>query len=194
MQIAILIIEFIVVLIAAFIYFYIKGLPEKLHKKNIILFEHDLSEKLETFKSDLTKEIELLKISESQLQIRKIEEFTKITDFLFNYMFDKKFQENLNKNPSKFNIEMTNIGSRLFYFASDETVKKYVEWKKYGLEMANKEPIDKKESGKIIVLFADLVLLMRKDLGYKKTECTRDDFLSIFLTDWDKHKNDYEIS
>ena len=194
MQIAILIIEFIVVLIAAFIYFYVKGLPEKLHKKNIILFEHDLSEKLETFKSDLTKEIELLKISESQLQIRKIEEFTKITDFLFNYMFDKKFQENLNKNPSKFNIEMTNIGSRLFYFASDETVKKYVEWKKYGLEMVNKEPIDKKESGKIIVLFADLVLLMRKDLGYKKTECTRDDFLSIFLTDWDKHKNDYEIS
>ena len=93
MQIAILIIEFIVILIVAFIYFYVRGLPEKLHQKNIKLFEHDLSKKLETFKSDLSKEIELLKINESQLQIRKIEEFTNITDLLFKYMFDKKFQE-----------------------------------------------------------------------------------------------------
>lgn len=191
MQIAILIIEFFVVLIAAFIYFYVKGLPEKLHKKNIILFQHDLSEKLETFKSDLTKEIELLKISESQLQIRKIEEFTEITDFLFNYMFDKEFQKDLDKKPSKFSIKMANIGSRLFYFASDETVKKYVEWKKFGWEMINNASVDKNKS---IIIFADLVVLMRKDLGYKKTECTRDDFLSIFVTDWDKHKNNYNTS
>ena len=191
MQIAILIIEFIVILVVAFIYFYVRGLPDKIHQKNIKLFEHDLSKKLETFKSDLSKEIELLKISESQLQIRKIEEFTTITDFLFKYIYDKKFQEELNKEPSKLQIEMANIGSRLFYFASDETVKKYVEWKKFGWEMANKETVDSKESGKNIVIFAELVVLMRKDLGYKKTECTRDDFLSIFVTDWDKHKNDY---
>lgn len=192
MQIAILIIEFVVILVVAFIYFYVRGLPDRIHQRNIKLFEHDLSKKLEIFRSDLSKEIELLKISESQLQIRKIEEFTNITDVLFKYMFDKEYQEELNKNPDKLKVIMANIGSRLFYFASDETVKKYIEWKKFG--WANTESDDKKEAAKIIVIFADLVVLMRKDLGYKKTECNRDDFLSIFVSDWDKHKKDYTIS
>ncbi len=192
MQIAILIIEFVVILVVAFIYFYVRGLPDRIHQRNLKLFEHDLSKNLEIFRSDLSKEIELLKISESQLQIRKIEEFTNITDVLFKYMFDKEYQEELKKKPDKLNVIMANIGSRLFYFASDETVKKYVEWKKFG--WVNKELNDEKEARKIIIIFADLVVLMRKDLGYKKTECNRDDFLSIFLSDWDKYKKDYIIS
>ncbi|GAI28731.1 unnamed protein product [marine sediment metagenome] len=69
MQIVTLIGQGIIILVVVFIIYYIRGLPNRLHDKNMKLFDHKLSKQLEIYKSDLFKEIELLKISESQLQI-----------------------------------------------------------------------------------------------------------------------------
>lgn len=185
MQIAIIVIEIIIILGTLFLFYYVKGLPDRLHKMNIKLFEHDLSKKLETFKASLIREIEMTKISETQLQIRKAEEFTKVTDFMFKFMYDKRYQKKMKDDPNKLNITMADISSKLFYFASDETLKKYVEWRQFGLKM-QKETNGLKEPHRIVILFAELIVLMRKDLGYKNTKCNENDFLNIILTDWEE--------
>ena len=187
-----LIIQIVIVLAFIFIVYYIKGLPDRLHKKNIQYMEHNLSKQLEIFKSNLVKEIEILKISETQLQVRKIEEFTKITGFISNYFYDDDYKKKVTDNPKILAKEISDMRTKLFYFASDDTVKKYVEWRKYGIN--NKNDPHLKESHKIIKLFAELVLLMRKDLGYKNTVCDIDDYLNIILTDWENVKKNMEVT
>lgn len=184
--------DFIGVVILIFIgviYRYIKTLPEALHQKSIKSFEFQLNSKLEEFKVALAKEIELLKISQAGLQVHKTEEFVRIVEHFNEGMNDpKKFAERM-RNPEeikKFNKDMTDIGIKLFFFAGDSTVKKYVEFRRYML--LPQKPVDINITIKFFSLYAELIIMMRKELGYENTECTIDDFLTIILRDWDQGK------
>jgi hypothetical protein len=81
---------------------------------------------------------------------------------------------------------LLDLGTKLFFFASDETVKKFVQFRKYSLSVGTPEY----ESMQNIIILAELIVLIRKDLGYSNTECTKDDFLHIMLTDWDKYETE----
>jgi len=88
------------------------------------------------------------------------------------------------KTQREFNKTMLDLGTKLFIYASDETVKKFVEWRKYGLT-ADTVNFDSKQ---IIILLAELIVLIRKDVGNTDTQCTKDDFLNIMLKDWDTYQ------
>lgn len=170
-----------------FIYTYIKKLPEQVHAKNLKVFELDLNKQLEEFRNQLTTDLELMKINESQLHIHKTEEFTKLVEVMITKLLDKQYVEKLGKDPKtqkEYNKTMLDLGTKLFFYASDETVKKFVEWRKYALtaDTVNYEP------KQIIILLAELIVLIRKDVGYINTQCTKDDFLHIMLKDWDKYE------
>ena len=174
-----------------FLYTYVKKLPDQVHAKNLKGFEYDLNRQLEEFRNQLTADLELMKINESQLHIHKTEEFTKLVEVLITKMLDKQFIEKLGKDPrtqKEFNKTMLDLGTKLFFFASDETVKKFVEWRKYGLA-ADTSNFDPKQT---IILLAELMVLIRKDVGYTDTQCTKDDFLHIMLKDWAKYEQSKE--
>lgn len=183
MEIILVILQLLIIFGGWFIYRYLKLLPEQVHQKNLKSFELDLNKQLESFKNDLTKELELIKINESQLHIHKTEEFNRLVEFIILNMLDKDYVAKLGKNQATqkdFNKKMLELGTKLFFFASDETVKKFVEWRIYGqnADDPNFNPMG------LIEKLAELMVLIRKDLGYRDTICDTDDFLHIILTDW----------
>lgn len=191
MIIVVFIIQLLIFVGLVFIFLYVKKLPDFIFQRSVKKFEFQLNSKLEEIKAALTKEIELLKISQAEIQVHKTKEFVNFVEYFNNIFTNPKELEKISKNESdarKFNRKILDLGIKLFFFASDETVQKYVEWRKYGLQ-AGQEGYDNK---KTLILYAELVTLMRRDLGYKDTECTRDDFLYIMLTDWEKYKEQYK--
>ena len=75
---------------------------------------------------------------------------------------------------------MLDLGVKLFFFASDDTVKKYIEFRHYGQQRAegNLDPYE------MLKLYGQLITEIRRDLGHDKTKCDYNDFLNIMLTDW----------
>ncbi len=168
------------------LYLYLKRLPETIHEKSIKSFEFQLNSKLEEIKASLTKEIELLKISQAELQVHKTQEFVKFVELFNEGMSDPKNFSELMKNPvevKKFNKTLMDLGVKLFFFASDPTVKKFVELRKYLLQPKHLVALNE-----FLILYAELIVLIRKDLGYKNSECNIDDFLNIIVRDWEQHK------
>lgn len=83
----------------------------------------EITAKVEETKLPYVKELELLKIHQADLQIRKAQEYLQFTDYIAK----------LFTNPGAFgadlNQQMMDFGTRLFFFASDETVKSYLEFR-----------------------------------------------------------------
>ncbi|MEA3319428.1 MAG: hypothetical protein U9Q88_05305 [Bacillota bacterium] len=189
MDILLVIFQLALLFVGWFLYTYIKKLPDQVHAKNLKAFELDLNKQLEEFRNQLTTDLELMKINESQLHIHKTEEFTKLVEIMITKLLDKQYVEKLGRDPKtqkEYNKTMLDLGTKLFFYASDETVKKFVEWRKYGLT-ADSANFDPKQ---IIILLAELIVLIRKDVGYSDTQCTKNDFLHIMLKDWDRYERE----
>lgn len=183
----IIILQCVIVVLGYLAFLYLKRLPETLHQKSIKKFEFRLNSSLEEFKAALTKEIELVKISQTELQAHKTQEFIRLIEYFNGFLTNKEKRLKLVNNPKEkeeFNKNMLDLGVKLFFFASDSTVKKYVEWRQYGIR-AQQKNFDPTET---LVRYAELMVMIRQDLGYKNTRCDADDFLNIMLTDWEQHK------
>lgn len=188
MEILLTILQLVLLFGGWFLYTYIKKLPEQVHAKNLKAFELDLNKQLEEFRNQLTLDLELMKINESQLHIHKTQEFAKLVEYLLLNLTDKDYVRKLGNDQriqKEHNKKMLDLGTKLFFFASDETVKKFVEWRKYSLTVDSPQ-YDPKQ---ILILLAELIVLIRKDLGYRDTECSKDDFLHIMLKDWGTYQN-----
>ena len=194
MEILSLIFNFVLLIFLYLLFLYIKKIPDKIHQKSIKKFEFDLNKKLEEFKSELSKQIEIFKITQSQIQFHKTQEFIKLIEYFNKIITDKKFTHRLTTNPKEqenFNKKMLDLGVKLFFFASDETVKKYIEWRLFGINSQDEQHIENKT--KLVLLYAELIVLIRKDLGYENTKCNSDDFLNIILKDWEDYKKKINI-
>ena len=150
---------------------WLKGLPAAIHKRQESLFTQHLS-----------KELELFKISQSQIQLRKIERFIDFAklqqDILSNEEFKKKVALKDSAALARLRELVIELGIGLFFFASDETVRKYGTWKRE----SSRESADPM---KLLSDLGDLMLALRKDVGYSETSLTGDDYLRMFVTDWD---------
>jgi hypothetical protein len=148
------------------------------------------SKELEKFRVQLQRELELMKISQAELQLHKTEQFVKFIDYFNTFFADKKQQQAIQKNQNekdKFNKNMLDLGVKLFFFASDSTVKKYIEWRFCAIKPQNESP----DPMNLMRIYGDLILEIRKDLGYRDTKCDHNDFLNIMLTDWWKHQESF---
>lgn len=182
MQTAQFILELVVALGLVCLFAQFKELPKQIHEFSMKEFEHDLSKKLEAFKKELTAELEEFKISRSELQIRKSEEFTKFIASFLAFLSDAKARSDP-KAAEKYVKETNELAGRIFLYGSDTTIKKYVEYKRFGnSEQAIKEP------ERVLRLLCEVVLEYRRDLGYKDTACDADDFLSLIVKDWKPEK------
>lgn len=148
-----------------------KGLPAAIHKRQEQLFQQQL-----------TKELELLKISQSQIQLNKVErfiDFAKIqTDILTNEEFKSQIQKEDPDAVAKLRQLAVELGIGLFFFASDSTIREYGRWK-YETSKQGADPL------KVLGNMGNLMVALRKDVGYNETSLVADDYLRMFITDWD---------
>ena len=154
--------------------------------------ELKLNQQLEAFKSTLTKEVELLKISQTQLYLHKTQEFINLVEYFGQFLADtEKLQKTL-KNPKEvvtYKTNMYNLGVKVFFFASDSTIRKYIQWR--GQSKPNPTNDD---AIRVLQLYGELVVSIRKDLGYEETTCTSDDFLKIIINDWEEFKRKHALT
>jgi hypothetical protein len=187
MDTVILILQILLAIGAWLAYLYLKQLPDTIYKVSLKEIELNLSKQLEEFKSSLTKEVELLKISQSQLQAHKTQEFVKLSEYFGEILTDKEKLAKILRTPKEATVwrkNMYNLGVSLFFFASDWTIKQYIEWR----EQSTQTDPNNSEPKKILRLYGELMVSIRKDLGYEDTSCNADDFLRIILNDWEEYK------
>ncbi|MGE0910433.1 hypothetical protein ACQGRJ_10170 [Bacillus atrophaeus] len=147
------------------------------------------NKKLQVFKSQIDTKLEKLKIYENQSAIKKSEQIEKI----WNQFINVKDISNLKpqQREAKFKEmrkEMNKLFIQIFMYASDDTVKRFMEWKNFNLENGSED------DGKYIalVLFAKFVIEYRKDLGYSDTSINHVDLLSSHIIDFDSIKDKLE--
>lgn len=190
MEVALVIVQLVLVGLIWFVIKYLRGLPQQLHKVQFRSFEHDLNQRLEVFKSELVTEIERMKINESQLHIHKSREFQKISDFFGRVLTDPEYLNKVATDETarrEFKKEGLNLGTGLFFFSNDATIKSFVAFRRHVLK-ANEPEYDEFRA---VILYAELILNIRRDLGYVNTSCEIDDFMFLILSDWDKYRAQY---
>jgi hypothetical protein len=184
MDVLIVVLQVVVLLAAAFAWYWLKGLPDSLHRKNEQLLQQELNRQLEIFKTDLSRELELLKISRTELQVRKTERFIEFGKLQNKMLVDKEFLDRIKRGDEKavseLQADVVDLGVGLFFFASDEAVRDYGSWKVRSAQGELEGPELLRELGRLMVV-------LRKDLGYSDTILVGDDFLRLFITDWDQH-------
>lgn len=167
-------------------YRYLASLPQRLHDEGLERFRHQLDRKLEQVRASLSEDIELSKITQEELQVRKTEEFIRLSEFYHEILSNPEKALEA-ENQQQLQKRLLDSAVRLFFFASDSTIDAYKDWWEAAVEV---DPNTSNEEVGIELLekYATLNVSMRQDLGYDETEASVDDFLAMILTDWEEHR------
>nr|WP_320117712.1 hypothetical protein [uncultured Marinifilum sp.] len=110
----------------------------------------------------------------------KREEFLRINSFFMKILCEKKSKSNFKKLQKEF----LDLGTRLYYLASEPTIRKFLEFKSLSSFVEGTV-----HEHKIALLwFAEFNVLLRKDLGLKTSPELIKDYLNIVLTFWDEEE------
>jgi hypothetical protein len=134
----------------------VKKLPDHIYKR---------------FENNFNRETELLKIIRSQVEPQKVDIYIKVFDH-FSTMFSELFtKDGVPISPNiKFDKSYVDAITRLFFFASDKTIKQYIELKENAEARTSLTTFNN--------LLADLIVSMRQDLQ-TDTKMTAKDFLTL---------------
>lgn len=125
--------------------------------------------------TELEEENHLVAISDE-----KREEFLRINSFFMKILCEKKSKSNFKKLQKEF----LDLGTRLYYLASEPTIRKFLEFKSLSSFVEGTV-----HEHKIALLwFAEFNVLLRKDLGLKTSPELIKDYLNIVLTFWDEEE------
>lgn len=113
-----------------------------------------------------------------QLQIRNEQKENKVETYkkLIKFFFESIYAIKLDKEP-KTEKEIINtlydITPELIFWASDEVLKIYIDFRKIGQNHPEKS----------ILLFAQMLIAIRKDLGHQNSKINEESILSTFVND-----------
>lgn len=147
------------------------------------------NKKLQKLKSEIDTKLEKLKIYENQSAFKKSEQIEKIWNQFINITdLDNLRGKQREAKFKEMKKEMNKLFIQIFMYASDNTVKRFMEWKNFSIENEDDD------EGKYIalVLFAKFVIEYRKDLGYADTNINHVDLLSSHITDFERVKEKLE--
>lgn len=142
-------------------------------------------------KDSPTKEIQIERNNEvggagTQIKntIEMREEFLRINSFFLKILCEKKSKSNFKRLQKDF----LDLGTRLYYLASENTIRKFLEFKSLSSFVEGTV-----HEHKIALLwFAEFNLLLRKDLGLETSPQLIKDYLNIILTYWDSEEMENE--
>jgi len=122
---------------------------------------------------------EKIKTIQNQLSEKKYKVYHEIYSIFFDLLKQQKGIQN--KNDSNLVERLIDIKKDLFIYAPDKICKKFIEW----LRFMDNKPGDTNQ----IVIFLDICVLVRKDMGQSKTKITNLDLLrSIMISDEEYEK------
>lgn len=150
------------------------------------LISYLIQEKRNTIRDSGEIEIknELSESHASSNSNEKREEFLRINAFFMKILCEKKSKSNFKKLQKEF----LELGTRLYYLASERTIKKFLEFKSLSSFVEGTV-----HEHKIALLwFAEFNLLLRSDLGLKTSPELIKDYLNIILTYWDEEEMEKE--
>jgi hypothetical protein len=123
----------------------------------------------------LAKKYEHLNAVRADLRTKKAPMYEEFIQFMLKtIVVDSKAEKLDTKKIEGFFTEMT---LKLALWANDDVFKSYLKFRTFGLRQTE----DK--SGRILLLFEELVLAMRNDLGHKNSGIAKGDVLRLYLTD-----------
>lgn len=111
----------------------------------------------------------------AQLSEKKYKVYTDVISILFDIL--NKKNEDVTQVQEDVGLKIRHLKSDLVLYAPDPIYNKYVEWFSY----ANTK--DTAGNPKHFILFLDLMILIRKDMGHKKTKMSREDILRLIMGD-----------
>jgi hypothetical protein len=150
------------------------------------LISYLIQEKRNTIRDSGEIEIknELSESHASSNSNEKREEFLRINAFFMKILCEKKSKSNFKKLQKEF----LELGTRLYYLASERTIKKFLEFKSLSSFVEGTV-----HEHKIALLwFAEFNLLLRSDLGLQTSPEMIKDYLNIILTYWDEEEMEKE--
>lgn len=110
----------------------------------------------------------------------KREEFLRINAFFMKILCEKKSKSNFKRLQKEF----LELGTRLYYLASELTIRKFLEFKSLSSFVEGTV-----HEHKIALLwFAEFNVLLRQDLGLETSPGQIKDYLNIILTYWDEEE------
>lgn len=122
----------------------------------------------------IKEQIEKIRTIQNQLSDKKYKLYHEIYAVFFDLLKQQKGMQE--KSNNELALRLVDIKKDLFIYAPDNLVKKFLEWNRF----INNNSNDIKH----IIIFLDLFVLIRKDMGHKKTEIVNLDILrSIMTTD-----------
>jgi hypothetical protein len=174
MEYLLLVLQFALGIALFLLWQWLKQLPAAIHKRQEQLFQQQLS-----------KELELLKIAQSQIQLRKIERFIDFAKMQTNILTNESFKQQIRNNDPEAIAQLrglvVELGIGLFFFASDSTVREYGTWKTESAKQGA-------DPYAVLSGLGKLMVALRKDVGYDETELKGGDYLKMFITDWEEMK------
>ncbi|MCT4615926.1 MAG: hypothetical protein N4A49_13765 [Marinifilaceae bacterium] len=112
--------------------------------------------------------------------LEKREEFLKINSFFTKLLCEKKSKNNFKRIQKEF----LDMGTRLYYYASENTILKFLEFKSLGIYIDG----NNSEHKVALLWFAEFNMLLRKDLGFSTTPELIKAYLNIILSYWDSEE------
>ena len=125
---------------------------------------------------------ELQKEYKSRFNERKWEAYTEFANIIYQVL-DNNNEEDFEEDLPTYTSQLHEFLSKLWIVGSDEVVNSVNEWLRY----SRKHSYDEQKTGESLVRLINIVIEMRKDLGYKESQIRPKDLLTTFITDVDDH-------
>ncbi len=134
------------------------------------------SEKIrQQFQADLQKEFS------SRFNERKWETYEHFSDIIRRLM-EGVSNPRLKKDQAKIIQELYGFTGKLWIIGGDNVIKAFNDWRKTGVT----EGSDSSQKIQILILLMQIVIEMRKDLGYESSAVSSEDLLRTFINDFDQ--------
>lgn len=109
----------------------------------------------------------------NQLSEHKYAMYNDVLSMVFDLIKESKTGKH--DTTENLGIRILNIKQQMLIYAPDNVFKKFLEWTRY---TANNEPGDLRH----FLIYLDLMILIRKDMGHPKTSFVSDDFWKLIMT------------
>lgn len=160
-----------IAIVLVLIYLYL--IPKRIHDEAIVKLEKKLDVDLKLLENNLNAKLDHLNIIRTQVEPKKIEAYTKFSDTFGDMFADpeslmKGIKSGKTKQPEMKKL-WYDLGAKLFFFASDNTIKKYIELRSHTADQSNFTQGQLTDPMVPIRLYSEIIFSMRKDLGYEDT-------------------------
>jgi hypothetical protein len=128
-------------------------------------------------KADLRKEYE------SRFNERKWETYTEFAGMVSRVLEDTKNKKTVE--TKRYTAELFRFTGSLWIVGSDKVIEAFIDWKQHTSKVSAGEIEDKNFAS--LLKLAQIIIEMRRDLGYTSDRATAKDLLATFINDIEKY-------